>query len=228
VTPASGDFLIAWQRRTRIGGAWLDGIGTVPLSEQSEAYDVEILDGFGRLVRTFAHLTTPQVLYTAAMQTTDFGAPVTAIRGNVYQLSANVGRGFQGRFGAPITNFLEIPLAPSAAGDLLCLTALLHSRLDLHSNDLGRAIWLRAPQADATSIYLTASDAGLTGIAVVWAQAVPSVNLSHRARQLLGPHGLSSRRRSIHPDDLGRHDLVSGYPLRRLESLSRGFGWGIT
>lgn len=37
-----GDIDMTWVRRTRVGGAWLDGIGTVPLSEETESYDVDI------------------------------------------------------------------------------------------------------------------------------------------------------------------------------------------
>jgi hypothetical protein len=38
----SQNLTVTWVRRTRIGGEWLDGTGTVPLSEASEAYEVEI------------------------------------------------------------------------------------------------------------------------------------------------------------------------------------------
>lgn len=37
------DLDIDWIRRTRIGGAWLDGSGEVPLAEDFEQYDVEIM-----------------------------------------------------------------------------------------------------------------------------------------------------------------------------------------
>lgn len=39
----SNNLNITWQRRTRVGGAWFDGIGEVPLSEQSEGYDLDIM-----------------------------------------------------------------------------------------------------------------------------------------------------------------------------------------
>ena len=35
---------LSWRRRTRIGGDWRDGTGTVPLAEAAEAYEVDILD----------------------------------------------------------------------------------------------------------------------------------------------------------------------------------------
>ena len=39
---SSTDF--AWVRRTRVGGAWQDSVGEVPLSEDSEEYELEIFD----------------------------------------------------------------------------------------------------------------------------------------------------------------------------------------
>lgn len=202
------DIDITWVRRTRIGGAWLDGNGEVPLAEDFEQYDVEIMkigvvgtpgvtlspnpvlvpytlfdsptyvntervapftatfadghtadypgfdfgllgspDGYvtvydpdqqggsgltyniestptlanlpgyiylGRIVftsgafnpfsaetggsdvvaRTAASLPSPEFFYTADEQTTDFGSAQSAIRVRVYQISAQVGRGF--------------------------------------------------------------------------------------------------------------------------------------
>jgi hypothetical protein len=89
---AAGDLSMTWVRRARRGGEWLDG-SDVPLAEESERYDVEILDGAGTVFRTFASLVTPAVTYTAAQQDADFGSPQSAIRIRVYQLSAVVGRG---------------------------------------------------------------------------------------------------------------------------------------
>lgn len=46
----SNNYNFSWVRRTRIGGAWQDGVGVVPLSEESESYDLDILmlDGGGK------------------------------------------------------------------------------------------------------------------------------------------------------------------------------------
>ncbi len=91
----AGDLTITWVRRTRYGGDWRDLVD-VPLNEASEAYEVDVLDGAGAVVRTLSS-TSPSVTYTAADQTTDFGAPQAAVDVAVYQLSAAVGRGFAGR-----------------------------------------------------------------------------------------------------------------------------------
>ena len=90
-----GDLTITWTRRTRFSGEWRDLVD-VPLNEASEAYEVDVLDAGGLVVRTLS-TGTPSVIYTAAAQTTDFGAPQSAIEIAVYQLSATVGRGFAGR-----------------------------------------------------------------------------------------------------------------------------------
>ena len=90
-----GDLTITWVRRTRYSGEWRDLVD-VPLNEASEAYEVDVLDGAGQVVRTLAS-TSPSVVYAAADQTTDFGAPQGAIEVAVYQVSAAVGRGFAGR-----------------------------------------------------------------------------------------------------------------------------------
>ncbi len=50
----SQNLTISWVRRTRVGGEWLDGTGTVPLSESSEAYEVDILNGPPAVARTYS------------------------------------------------------------------------------------------------------------------------------------------------------------------------------
>ncbi|MCB2081634.1 MAG: glycoside hydrolase TIM-barrel-like domain-containing protein, partial [Rickettsiales bacterium] len=87
---ASANLTINWVRRTRVGGSWRDGVD-VPLSEESEQYEVEILNG-GSVVRMLTSTTT-QVEYTAAQQNTDFGSTQSNISVRIYQISALVGRG---------------------------------------------------------------------------------------------------------------------------------------
>jgi hypothetical protein len=88
-----GDNLtITWLRRTRVGGEWLNGTGTVPVSEDAEAYEVEIMDG-DDVVRTITGLSSPTAPYSAANQTTDFGSPQSSVAVRVYQISGIVGRG---------------------------------------------------------------------------------------------------------------------------------------
>jgi hypothetical protein len=90
----AGDLTINWKRRTRIGGDWRDGVD-VPLSEESERYELEIMSG-ATLKRTITGLTSPTTIYTAAQQVTDFGSAQSSVSVRVYQLSAAVGRGYAG------------------------------------------------------------------------------------------------------------------------------------
>jgi hypothetical protein len=89
-----GDLTITWVRRTRYSGEWRDLVD-VPLNEGSEAYEVDVLDGAGQVLRTLSS-TMPSVTYLVADQTTDFGAPQSTVDIAVYQMSAAVGRGFAG------------------------------------------------------------------------------------------------------------------------------------
>lgn len=91
VRNGAGDLSITWVRRTRLGGVWADG-ADVPLSEESERYEVDILDG-SDAVRTLS-ATSPAATYTAAQQIVDFGSTQSSIAIKVYQLSATVGRGW--------------------------------------------------------------------------------------------------------------------------------------
>lgn len=84
------DLTISWMRRTRIGGDSWD-TPEVPLSEASESYEVDILDG-STVKRTLVSPTT-SVLYGAAQQTADFGAPQSQVTVSVFQLSSVYGRG---------------------------------------------------------------------------------------------------------------------------------------
>jgi hypothetical protein len=92
--PATNDWTVTWVRRTRVGGEWRDGVD-VPLSEESERYEVEIMQGV-TVKRTITGITSPSIVYTAAQQVTDFGAVQTSISIKIYQMSAIVGRGTAG------------------------------------------------------------------------------------------------------------------------------------
>jgi hypothetical protein len=96
VDGASSSTDFSWLRRTRIGGELQDLIGTVPLSEDTEEYELEIFDTpGGSIVRTVTGLVTPAYNYTSGDQGSDgFTAPIQTATIKVYQISAQVGRGF--------------------------------------------------------------------------------------------------------------------------------------
>jgi hypothetical protein len=78
------------RRSRRDGDAWqlLD----IPLGEDIEAYDLDILRN-GGVVRTLA-MTSASALYPAAQETLDFGSAQSAFDVQAYQKSAALGRGF--------------------------------------------------------------------------------------------------------------------------------------
>jgi hypothetical protein len=88
-----GDIAVTWVRRTRVGGALLDGTGDVPVAEDEELYELVVHDGADNVLRTVPD-SSPAFTYTAAMQAVDFpsGGPG---RIAVWQISAQVGRGFE-------------------------------------------------------------------------------------------------------------------------------------
>lgn len=87
---ASGDLTIAWKRRTRVGGdSW--EASDVPLGEEAERYEVDILDG--AMVKRTVSVSSPSAVYTAAQQTSDFGSAQASVSLKVYQTNASFGRG---------------------------------------------------------------------------------------------------------------------------------------
>lgn len=100
-TLSGSDIELEWVRRTRVGGELRDLTGDVPLSEQSEAYQVDIYNAGGTaVVRSVvvSYPTTPEpdprFLYTGAMITADgFGSTPTSLIVNIRQISTVIGAG---------------------------------------------------------------------------------------------------------------------------------------
>ena len=86
----NGDIALSWIRRGRLGRTLMDGTD-IPLSEESEAYAIDVLSG-STVLRTLS-ASSPAATYSAAMQALDFGAVPSTLHVAVYQLSAIVGRG---------------------------------------------------------------------------------------------------------------------------------------
>ena len=86
----NGDLAISWTRRTRLGGdGWI--AAEVPLAEDSERFEIDILSG--STVKRTLTATSPTITYTAADQTTDFGTRPASVTARIYQVSAFAGRG---------------------------------------------------------------------------------------------------------------------------------------
>jgi hypothetical protein len=79
-------------RRTRVGGSWVGG-ATIPLSENSEAYEVDIYHST-TFKRTISVSGTNLFTYTAAQISADGNTVGVAPSYNAYQISDAVGRGF--------------------------------------------------------------------------------------------------------------------------------------
>lgn len=90
----SGNLTISWTRRTRISGEWRDS-SDVPLGEEKEKYEVEIMSG-STVIRTITEITTSETVYNAANQVADFGSLQASIAVRIYQISTIYGRGTAG------------------------------------------------------------------------------------------------------------------------------------
>jgi hypothetical protein len=64
----------------------------VPLGEEREAYELDVLSG-STVLRTLS-AAGPSVLYAAADELADFGVAQSSLAVAVYQLSITAGRGF--------------------------------------------------------------------------------------------------------------------------------------
>jgi len=91
------DITLTWQRRSRLSTRTIGPLGiSIPLGESVEAYSIDIYDDntYTTVVRTLTSTTT-SVEYSAADQTADFGSPQATVYVGIFQLSAQVGRGYE-------------------------------------------------------------------------------------------------------------------------------------
>jgi hypothetical protein len=89
---SNGNLTISWKRRDRAPAAANLLQAETPMSEASETYDLEILNG-SAVVRTFSSIPQHSQLYTAAQQAADFSSLPNPLVVQVYQRSSVVGRG---------------------------------------------------------------------------------------------------------------------------------------
>ncbi|MBI3437828.1 MAG: glycoside hydrolase/phage tail family protein [Proteobacteria bacterium] len=85
VRGASGDVAVSWIRCARTGGdSW--GPGDVPLGENAEAYQLDILSG--SVVKRSVTVTSPAYAYSVANQIADFGGMPASLHVRVAQLDS--------------------------------------------------------------------------------------------------------------------------------------------
>jgi len=90
------DLLLTWLRRDRAPEAENILLPATPMSEAAEAYELDIEDASGAVLRSVSGLTVPSFLYTAANQVADFGRQLhqgDVLHLSIYQMSAVLGRG---------------------------------------------------------------------------------------------------------------------------------------
>ena len=88
---SGSDIVLSWVRRTRFGGDPWDVVD-VPLQEDFERYEVDILNG-STVVRTVRVDNATSLTYTAAQQVADFGSTQSSVTWVVHQISGTYGRG---------------------------------------------------------------------------------------------------------------------------------------
>ncbi len=98
---AAGDVMLLWRRRDRLFSQLGEQTG---IAEASEKYDVEIYEDASaeEPLRTFAGIEKPELTYTAADMATDGTTGATTLHVMIYQLSADVGRGYAERIAVDV------------------------------------------------------------------------------------------------------------------------------
>lgn len=87
-----GEITVNFHRRSRIDFEWRDFVD-VPLGQEQESYEMDILNNAGTIVRTLES-TSEEFIYTVADQTTDFGGIQSRVAVIIYQMSNLIGRGY--------------------------------------------------------------------------------------------------------------------------------------
>jgi hypothetical protein len=147
---ASNDFVMEWLRRSRTDSAWRDFVDC-DMGEASESYQVEIYedDTYTTIKRTITGLTTPAATYTSAQQTTDFGSVQRYLFAKIYQVSANVGTGYECRafIGNPrlqsipsLIHFDDLPGDPYWSDVVLCLRMIGTNGSTTFTDDCGHTV----------------------------------------------------------------------------------------
>ncbi len=92
---SNGDVTITWRRRSRLATRGISTLGqSIPLGEETESYEVDIVGGSPPAVVRTLTATSETATYTAAQQSTD-GLSPGGITYRVRQISAVIGDGYE-------------------------------------------------------------------------------------------------------------------------------------
>lgn len=89
---SSGDVTLTVQRRSRLSSSWWASGIDAPVGETSLSLEADVMSG--STVKRTLRSSTGEFAYSAADQTTDFGAPQSSLAFRIYQVSSVVGRGY--------------------------------------------------------------------------------------------------------------------------------------
>ncbi len=87
----TGSLTVSWVRRARMNGDWKP-YTDVPVGENSETYQVDVVSADGNIKRTIT-VNEAKAVYSASGQTADFGSLQAVVRVRIYQMSEVYGRG---------------------------------------------------------------------------------------------------------------------------------------
>ena len=87
----TGSLTVSWVRRARMNGDWKP-YTDVPVGENSETYQVDVVSADGNIKRTIT-VNEPKAVYSANEQIVDFGSLQAVVRVRIYQMSEVYGRG---------------------------------------------------------------------------------------------------------------------------------------
>jgi hypothetical protein len=105
--------VFSWTRRDRGLAGWED-MGDIPMSESTLAFEVDVLDSIGTVLRTLT-TTSESVLYTEEQIDEDFGEEQIEYSLAIYQMSATVGRGY------PLNATVDVVIRDIPLNNLLAL-----------------------------------------------------------------------------------------------------------
>ena len=122
----NGDVVISWVRRSRIPDLevdnWAGALFVSPMDCPDEAYEIDVLDSSGNVLRTLHAAGAPSVVYEAADILADFGSVQTSISIIGYQVdnTPGIGRGTGRRATLTVITSAADDTLGDGLGNVLC------------------------------------------------------------------------------------------------------------